>query len=138
MRHELHEHLPALDRATIQLGAADDAPAGHAPHARHHHAFAPFRVDTPLTSGMLAIVDTPGGQRMRLTVVEHANDLKAVVRIERPGGRSETIELLPVPQDHHVFMSKVALEEPHIFDAVLELSKGAQRVRLPFHVAEPH
>jgi len=136
LKDELHEHIPPLAHATIQFDTGEVVPAVKGAH-EHHHAPDPFRVDSPFTSGMLAIIDTPQGERMRLTVVEHADGLTAVVKIQRSGGVTETLELLPDPDEHHSYTSATAPKEPHEFDATLELSKGEQRFTLPFHMAEP-
>jgi cation diffusion facilitator family transporter len=136
LKTELHEHLPPLSRATIQFDTGDVEPAERAAHA-HHHAPEPFRVDSPLASGTLAIVDTREGERMRLTVDTQTNNLKATVKIRRSGSSTEPLELLPLPGDSLAYMSATAPQEPHEFDAVLELSAHGQRVNLPFHMAEP-
>lgn len=63
VRHELADHIPALSRTTVTFDGAG-APAAH-DHAGHHHAPEPFRFSSPLASGVLSIVDTPGGERRR-------------------------------------------------------------------------
>lgn len=135
LRYELAKHLPPLNWTTVQFdtGAAAVAPSAPA----HHHAPDPFPVHARLATGVLAIIDTPEGERLRLTVTQHVEDLRAVVNIKRPGGASEVLKLLPVPNDHHAFMSALAPAEPHAFDATLELSAGDETESLPFHMAEP-
>jgi hypothetical protein len=86
---------------------------------------------------VLTIIDTPKGERIRLTVTQHAEGLKAVVNIKRPGGVVEVLNLLPVPNDHHAFQSALAPAEPHEFDATLDLTAGAEKNSHPFHMAEP-
>ena len=87
LQRELHAHLPSLDGATVQFDAADAAPLGASvAGAGHHHAPAPFDVASELATGRLEIVDTDGGERMRLTVSTHVDGIEAVVRIKRAGG----------------------------------------------------
>lgn len=139
LQSELHDHLPSLNAALVQFDAAgaemDATPAGAA-HA-HHHAPEPFVVDSPLAAGLLEIVDTREGERMRLTVSRHAEDLRAVVNIHRPGGIAETLPLLPSAADHHSFQSAAAPAEPHEFEAELQLTSQGRQEALPFRMEEP-
>ncbi|MBY3053683.1 cation diffusion facilitator family transporter [Rhizobium laguerreae] len=136
LRNELHAHLPALGTATIQIAeAAAEAPINHGGHG-HHHAPAAFTVSSRLATGLLEIVDTPEGERMRLSISKHARGLEAVVEIARDG-LVERLPLLPSPADHHALISNVALAEPHAFDAVLKLMAGVDVDDLPFRMEEP-
>jgi cation diffusion facilitator family transporter len=136
LRNELQEHLPALAVANIRFGSQDsDAPAYGS--VGHHHAPEPFKVDGKLAKGQLQIVDTPAGERMRLTTSKRAEGLGAVVVIKRPGGTDETLPLLPAKQDQGSYMSSVAPEEPHEFDATLRLTAADQEETFAFHMAEP-
>ncbi|MBY3198585.1 cation diffusion facilitator family transporter [Rhizobium laguerreae] len=136
LRNELHAHLPALGTATIQIAeAAAEAPINHGGHG-HHHAPAAFTVSSRLATGLLEIVDTPEGERMRLSISKHARGLEAVVEIARDG-LVERLPLLPSPADHHALISNVALAEPHAFDAVLKLMAGVEVDDLPFRMEEP-
>ncbi|MBC2804847.1 cation diffusion facilitator family transporter [Rhizobium ruizarguesonis] len=136
LRNELHAHLPALGTATIQIAeAAAEAPTSDRGHA-HHHAPAAFTVSSRLATGVLEIVDTPEGERMRLSISKHARGLEAVVEIARDG-LVERLPLLPSPDDHHALISKVAPAEPHAFDAVLKLMAGVEVDDLPFRMEEP-
>jgi cation diffusion facilitator family transporter len=138
LQRELHAQLPQLDAATVQFDTSGAQPVGVPSYAAgHRHAPEPFRVDCPLASGSLEIVDTPDGERMRLTVRRHVEDLAAVVEIHRPGGKGETLPLLPSDKDLHRFESTVAPEEPHEFDAELRLSSARGQETLPFRMAEP-
>jgi cation diffusion facilitator family transporter len=107
----------------------------HGEHG-HHHAPDPFVVTCDLAAGVLEIVDTPQGERMRLTISRHAEGLSAMVIIDRPDG-PETLFLMPAPDDHHCLQSALAPAEPHEFDARLVLHAGEKSVDLPFHMAEP-
>lgn len=134
LESELFEHLPALAEARIRL--ANDSVSteyvGEPSHlGGHHHAPDPFRVDDALAIGLLEIVDTPNGERMRLTVERHVDGLMATVIINRPAG-PETLPLVPASGDHHRFESMAAPAEPHEFTAALLLQAHGQQSRLPF------
>ncbi|WFU13302.1 cation diffusion facilitator family transporter (plasmid) [Rhizobium sp. CB3090] len=133
LRNEMTAHLPALATATIQLDSAGvPAAADHG----HHHAPAPFAVSSRLATGLLEIIDTPEGERMRLSISKHAHGLEAVVEIARESG-VERLPLLPSSVDHHALISTVAPAEPHEFDAVLKLMAGIEVDDLPFRMEEP-
>lgn len=134
LKEKLREHLPPLGLATVQLDATGIVAAGDSDHG-HHRAPESFKVVSPLAQGLLAIVDTPEGERMRLTVTSHAEALTAIVCIHRGRG---TIERLPLlPNDHHVFQSADAPAEPHEFDAELQLSAAGRQENLAFRMVEP-
>lgn len=130
LRRELKDHLPALAEASILF--APSAEAGG-----HHHAPDPVPVATRLANGLLQIVDTPDGERMRLRISRHAEGLSASVDIEREGGRTEVLDLQPVGGDHHLLQSHMAPEEPHDFSARLRLAAGAESEELAFAMAGP-
>ncbi|RUX25066.1 cation transporter [Mesorhizobium sp. M2A.F.Ca.ET.042.01.1.1] len=130
LKTELFAHIPALDVATVRF-AAPGAEGGH------HHAPDPFLVSGKLASGLLEIVDTPQGERMRLRLSRHAEGLQANVAIERAGGAVESLPLSPVGGDHHYLQSLVAPAEPHEFSARLQLAAGQDSEDLPFAMAEP-
>lgn len=136
LKDQLREHLPPLGLTTVQFDTSRVIAAEGGAHG-HHHAPEPFKIDSPLARGLLAIVDTPDGERMRLTVSEYAEVLTAVVCISRDGGAIERLPLLPVAGDHHVFQSVVAPAEPHEFNAELQLSDGARQENLSFRMEEP-
>ncbi|TGT68036.1 MULTISPECIES: cation diffusion facilitator family transporter [unclassified Mesorhizobium] len=130
LKAELFAHIPALDVATVRF-AVPGAEGGH------HHAPDPFLVSGKLASGLLEIVDTPEGERMRLRLSRHAEGLRANVAIERAGGAVESLPLSPVGGDHHYLQSLVAPAEPHEFSARLQLAAGQDSEDLPFAMAEP-
>ncbi|MDE3027244.1 MAG: cation transporter [Paracoccaceae bacterium] len=131
LEEELFAHIPALSVVTVRF-AAPDADHGH------HHAPAAFRVRGTLATGLLQIVDTPAGERMRLRVSRHAEGMEAEVAITRDGGQIERLTLRPLDGNHHLLQSDTAPAEPHEFDAVLTLQAGAGREDLPFSMLEPH
>jgi cation diffusion facilitator family transporter len=132
VKEELFEHIPALAVANVRLATPEDL---HGEHA--HHAPKPFQVAGKLADGLLEIVDTPDGERMRLRVSRHSEGLGARVEIARPGGQVETLELRPVANNHHRLESTVPPAEPHAFDAKLWLASGSEIEELPFSMAEP-
>ncbi len=140
LKQELFEHIPALRTANVVFvspAVDDDAAAAIASRHGHHHAPEPFRFSGKLGQGVLEIVDTPDGERMRLTMQKAVFGLTAGVTIARPGGNVEMLHLNPVPGDSRLFQSAVAPAEPHEFDASLRLVSGQQAENLPFHMAEP-
>ncbi|MBZ9662036.1 cation diffusion facilitator family transporter [Mesorhizobium sp. ESP-6-4] len=130
LKAELFAHIPALDVATVHF-AEPETEAGH------HHAPDSFLVSGKLASGLLEIVDTPQGERMRLRLSRHAEGLRANVAIERADGAVESLPLSPVGGDHHYLQSLVAPAEPHEFSARLQLAAGPDTEDLPFAMAEP-
>lgn len=138
LQNELHAHLPPLEQATVQFDTSGSQPVSiPSEKGGHHHSPEPFRVESDLGSGVLEIVDTPDGERMRLTVSKHVDDLNASVEIYRPEGRVETLPLLPLDRARGRFESSVAPEEPHEFAAALRLSSARGTHALPFKMVEP-
>jgi len=135
LRRELKAHLPSLATSTVQFDGPTPEPVVREPPPHngnlHHHAPEPVDVQSVLARGVLEIVDTPNGERMRLTVTE---SLTAAVEIGRPGGK-EVLKL--VPSSATIFESVEAPAEPHEFDAVLKLTAGYQTDVLPFRMVEP-
>jgi cation diffusion facilitator family transporter len=137
LERELFAHLPALAVANVRFGSSHAPVTGRRPAGHgHHNAPEPFRVQSKLATGLLEIVDTPQGERMRLTVSQRAEGLQAVVTIDRDG-RAETLPLSAVPSAPHIFESSVAPAEPHDFEAQLRLVAFAQTEVLPFRMTEP-
>ena len=136
-KHELFEHLPALKVANVHFDAPAAAMAGAPAHGHHHHAPVPFQVTDKLAEGVLEIVDTDAGERMRFTTSRKAIGLRAVVNIQRSAEVIESLPLTFIKGSGGVFQSALAPAEPHEFDAVLTLSARQQISSLPFHMAEP-
>ena len=130
LKNELFAHIATLDVATVRFAE----PIGE---SDHHHAPDPFIVAGKLASGLLEIVDTPQGERMRLRLSRHAEGLQAQVAIERAGGAIESLLLSPIADDHHYLQSGVAPAEPHEFAARLLLKAGAESENLAFAMTEP-
>jgi cation diffusion facilitator family transporter len=138
---ELFEHIPALAAARIRVRPYDAAmpPAiEHADHGHgHHHAPEPVEVRGELAEGIVEIIDTPAGERLRFTAARSAPGLAVVARIQREGNQVEVLELLAESNAPKRFLSSVAPEEPHEFDARLCLKAGDRSEALPFSVVEP-
>lgn len=139
LRREMREHLPSLRRANVTFGPADFEAAESDDHQAHghHHAPEPFSFATDSAKGILEIVDTDAGERMRLTLEHAVEGLDATVVIKRDGGELEELPLKPTSQDARVFQSSVAPAEPHEFAAELLLTSGSRRQTLPFQMLEP-
>lgn len=136
MRAELFAHLPVLSQISIRIEPLGGMGSPPDSHAGHHHAPDPFDFTHELASGRVEIVDTPDGERMRLTLYSHLEGLTARVLIDRPEG-PEVLDLAADHDDHHRLTSRVAPAEPHEFDARLVLAAGGRQSELPFHMAEP-
>lgn len=136
---ELAEHIPALSGTRIRVRSHDPMRQGtrqpHHGHSGHHHAPKPVPVQGELAEGILEIIDTPEGERMRFTASRHTDDLDAAIVIKRPGGATETLTLLP--NSGNRFISSTAPAEPHEFDGELRLLSGNRTEVLPFTMVEP-
>ncbi len=140
VRSELVSHLAALRSVNVTFEPSGvvgvRASAGDAAHGVHH-APQPFRFDSQLAAGTLAIVDTPAGEKMRLVLQQNVPGLKASVSISRAGGTTEFVPLERGTQVAGVMESVNAPGEPHGFRAVLRLAVGDKHEQLPFEMVEP-
>ena len=94
-----------------------------------------FEAKSPM--GAVEMVDTPDGERVRMTVNDQAPGLSATIVIDRSNGVVETLPLAAVSDDNHRFQSSVAPAEPHEFSGELHLSAGGRTDVLPFTMTEP-
>ena len=133
LQTELLAHVPALKVANVRFDTSGLGPD----HSGHHHAPKPFKVDCVLAQGLLEIIGTPEGERMRLSITQPVAGLKAQVLILRSAGRVELLDLLPAQGNQNLYLSSVAPEEPHEFDATLKLTAGGNFLNLPFQMEEP-
>lgn len=110
------------------------------PHADHLHAPShapdPQPVKGRLASGLVEIMDTPAGERMRLTLDPAVPGLSPFVEILRTG-HTEVLALVPQDQTHRIWLSDVPPEEPHEFKANVVLHAGSATELVPFEVHEP-
>ena len=137
LRSELLGHFSALRTATITFASPDGAsPFALAPLAHAlHHATEPIVVKSKFANGELVIVDTPDGERFRLSLSKAVKGMQATVVIDRTGGK----EKLPLKatDDSNTYESSVAPTEPHEFTAKLVLRTKTQSITLPFEMREP-
>ena len=139
--HELAEHVPALSSSRIRVRPYDpnstEPMVDHnvEPHAGHH-APNPISLRGELAEGVVEIIDTPQGERMRFTSARPAPGLRVVATIQRAPSADEVLELIALPGETQ-FLSNSAPGEPHEFDAVLQLRLDAHSENLPFHMSEP-
>ena len=139
LKTELLSHIPALKTANVTFEHSELAKVNLDPAPdRHvaHHAPEPFCFHSQIADGSLAIVDTPKGERMRLTVNRHVAGLNAEVVINRDGDGVETIPLYATDKPT-ILESAKAPNEPHAFHAVLQLAQKDQSDRIPFEMTEP-
>jgi cation diffusion facilitator family transporter len=136
LRGELLGHISALRTATITFASPDGPNTSELAHVAHapHHGPKPFIVNCNLASGELSIVDTPNGERLRLSVSRAAKELQATVIIDR--GKAKERLSLKNAQDALTFDSTVAPSEPHEFTAKLVLKSKTQTITLPFEMKE--
>ena len=139
LKREMLAHIPTLSVANIRCHGADLLSAAEEPghEVGHHHAPEPFKVASSLGSGLLEIVNTPNGERMRLSLDQPAKGLAATVTIDRDGGNVETLALAPVADKARVLESVVAPAEPHEFAAQLRLQVEDRKDVLHFVMKEP-
>ena len=138
----LFEHMPALSDARIRVHAYDPSTppmskSDEQPHGHHHGAPVPVPVSGELAEGIVEIIDTANGERMRFTATRASRGLAVAVSIQRDSVRLEVLELKPSHDDPNCFLSSAAPEEPHEFDAQLNLRVGERLEALPFRVVEP-
>ena len=142
---ELFQHMPALSAARIRVRPLDANAmtvgtaniSGATEIGAHGHAPEPVEVKGALAEGVLAIVDTPSGERLRFTSSRALERLQATVEIQRDRGRVEKLELISTSADSLRFESTTAPAEPHEFDAKLVLTAGGRTEALAFWMVEP-
>lgn len=139
VERQLRDHIPALSVAHVRVrpasGTIEDHPGRQ--HTGHHHVPAPVPVSGELAEGVLEIVETPSGERLRFTAARLTAGTQAVVMIDRPGGRVETLPLAAADNDSSRLLSADTPAEPHEFAARLLLRQGARKEVLAFRMTEP-
>lgn len=140
LKKELFAHIPVLTVANVRVHGSEDVSSGASLDdghtGSHHHTPAPFKFAGALAAGVVEIIDTPAGERMRLTFDRHEEGLQATVTIDREDGKVETLALVPDPANHHSFTSTLAPAEPHEFSAQLRLKAEDRTDVLPFKMVE--
>ena len=139
LKREIMAHIPTLSVVNVRCHGGDlqDRFEETVHAGGHHHAPRPFQVISPIANGILAIVDTANGERMRLTLDHHVVGLQATVAINRADNTIETLAMLPTTAQSFTFESTVAPAEPHEFAAELRMNTADQIVILPFAMTEP-
>lgn len=131
------DHVPALASARVRVRALESALASSVPsHATHHHAPAPVPIKGALIEGVLEIVETTDGERMRLTAVRLPANANVSVVITRPEG-DENLPLVAREAERGVLISVSGPAEPHEFNARLIVSVGDHEDVFPFRMVEP-
>ncbi|MHB0953947.1 MAG: cation diffusion facilitator family transporter [Allorhizobium sp.] len=137
VRQELHAHLPALRTVNIIFAPELEPIATPVPTQGHHHAPDPFRFDGEFAKGVLEIIDTADGERMRLSLSSAVDGLRATVSIDRLEGKFEILSFETVTTDPHVLLSVQTPAEPHEFTADLQLALADRQQKLVFEMVEP-
>ena len=109
----------------------------NAEHQHHHHAPEAIRVSNVMTNGLLEIIDTSEGERMKFTSEKSQEKLLLRVIINR----SESLEVLVLKQSYpgsKEYLSEVAPNEPHEFSAEFEMTIDNQKNVMTFEMHEPH
>lgn len=96
----LSQHLPALSAVRIRVRASDSATQGAHSEAAHHHAPAPVAVRGQFAEGVVEIVDTPEGERLRFAASRATAGLQVVVTIQRKSGAPRHCHLAHLPTTH--------------------------------------
>jgi cation diffusion facilitator family transporter len=138
LERELFDHMPALLSVRVRTRAQGSAaPAARlAPAHSHSHAPVPVPIGGELASGVIEIVDTAQGERMRFVAERAPSGLRAEARIERPGGAPEVLVLSPLEGQPGVFWSNLAPAEPHQFQARLVLRAEGRSEAIAFSMVE--
>lgn len=95
------------------------------PNDPHHHAAEPVRISSSVLSGILEIIDTPIGERMRFVSHSRVDAKELLVEIRRAG----TVEVLHMEESNEapfVYLSMETPQEPHEFEATLKLGTQDQ------------
>ncbi|MDD1677778.1 MAG: cation diffusion facilitator family transporter, partial [Methanomicrobiales archaeon] len=129
----LVDHVPALAAAQVRVRAAD----GLAPSSSvgHHHAPDPVPVAGNFVQGVVEIVNTEGGERMRFTPTRLEDGSIVSVVISRPGS-DEVLALASIEKDPRVLQSRETPAEPHEFSARLIVKMKGYKEILPFKMTE--
>ncbi len=143
---KLFQHIPALSAARIRVRLLDANAMtvgiakiiGTTEIDAHGHAPESVEVKGTLAEGVLAIVETPGGERLQFTVSRSLEGLQVTVEIQRDRGRVEKLELISTSANSLRFESTTTPAEPHEFNAKLVLTASGRTEVLTFRMVEPH
>jgi nickel/cobalt exporter len=102
---------------------------------QHHHAPDPVTISGQSINGLLEIVDSPLGERMKFIAKPGAPLTELRVEIDRDAGRIEYLTLSKSPDSSSVYLSAEVPGEPHQFSArVISIASGES---IPFSMQEP-
>ena len=105
--------------------------------AHHHGAPDPVTITSNLATGVLSIIDTPNGERMRFVASQTQPGCTVGVHITRAGGLLEKLSLAPDAGQPGQFTSLTVPAEPHEFSAEVILALAEREERHPFAMSEP-
>ncbi len=105
-------------------------------HHLHHHSHAePILITNSLISGILEIINTNEGKRIKFTSKKEIQNLNFKVIINRPEG----LEVLKLNKLNSLeYLSDIAPSEPHEFSAEFEISQENKNEIIPFEMHEQH
>jgi len=105
------------------------------PDHGHHHAPNPAKISGKDLKGMLEIVDTPLGERMRFSTTQSVYEQDLIVEIDREQNQIEKLTLVQSPDESHIYISTTVPGEPHEFTARI-ISKNLNE-SVSFSMKEP-
>jgi len=105
-------------------------------HEHHHHAPEPVLISGNSVKGLLEIVDTPLGERMRFKASQPLSDDELIVEIDREGDQVEPLTLMRSPDNESVYLSSAVPGEPHEFSARI-ISRNSND-EISFSMNEPN
>jgi nickel/cobalt exporter len=107
-------------------------------HDDHHHAPDPIVIRENSIEGVLEIVNTPLGEKMRFTSVSPISLVSLNVEIDRENNQIETLELIQSEENKNVYLSTSVPGEPHEFTArFLYAAESNNREVFHFLMKEP-
>ena len=104
-------------------------------HTNDHHAPDPVAISDKAINGLIEIIDTPLGERMRFTSDNTIEQNHFKVEIDRSTQSPEKLMLMRSPDNARVYLSDEVPGEPHEFSARIfcEVTNDS----IPFSMKEP-
>jgi cation diffusion facilitator family transporter len=130
------DHVPAMASARVRVRAFESALASGLATQVEHHVPEPVPIRGALIEGVLDIIDTPDGERMRLTAARLPANANVSVIITRPEG-DENFPLVAREAERGVLISVSGPAEPHELNARLIISVRDHQESIPFRMVEP-
>ena len=110
----------------------------HRTHDHHHHAPEPVLIFGVSINGLVEIVETPLGERMRFASSQVSLDDEFIVQIDREGGQIEQLSLTKSPENSNVYLSSTVPGEPHEFSASIVSKSSGDSVSFSMKEPEGH